>query len=809
VFAFFAVAASGCFMSVDARAASLSFTTEPANALWTEGSLVRLAAVVAGANPHFQWFKEESPVAGGTTDTLTFTSISRTNAGHYRLIASNESGAITSQVATLPVWLKANTNPPVLISAGPASDGPGLIVIFDHSMDSFSGTDKANYSITRAETGASVVISNLTTYGLNAFRLIPGLLEPGVNYILTVNNIKDTHNVSVRPNSRVTIPSTVPLLSIDATWSYNDSGVEPGSNWREINFDDSTWPSGQALFVNDQNFTTPTGTVIRTQVAVTNSAGPVITHYFRGAFQVNTLPTSGAALKTRFLADDGAIVSLNGQEIARYNMPTGEVNAATRASASGTESVWIGNLADAGPLVLGRNVMSVEVHQFSLASPNFPDISFALEASVQADSWANTPPIVLRQPTSLALAEHQTGSFFADVMAATDLQWLRNGVPIPGANRRTLNLPPVSATDDGALFSLSASNSLGAVLTDAARLTVRPDRVGPQLRGANMGTNRSQIVVTFSENLDPVTSQEIARYHITNEQGQAWNIISATQTNGGTVVLTTEPRTNGIHFVLSVDGVRDTAVAGNAVHDSCPVGYEVLHLAWDDVWKYDDSGTDLSTSWRNLDFDDSPWPQGPGLLGFEDMDTPPPEPVRTMLIPPNYRGVTYYFRKLFDFTPDPAASAIWLRYFIDDGAVFYLNGQEVRRVAVPTNQIFSTLATRSGDAFLEGPYTIPASAFASGTNLFAVEVHQVTATSDDSVFGLQLTESFDVQPLRPVRPPIEIRRDHGLLLVSWEDLASILETSETPVGPWVRAPQPTLPYPISADTPARFFRLAK
>jgi hypothetical protein len=239
------------------------------------------------------------------------------------------------------------------------------------------------------------------------------------------------------------------------------------------------------------------------------------------------------------------------------------------------------------------------------------------------------------------------------------------------------------------------------------------------------------------------------------------------------------------------------------------VGYEVLHLPWDGAWKYDDSGTDLGTSWRDLSYDDSVWAQGPGLLGFEDMDTPPAQPMRTMLPPPEFRGITYYFRKSFRFIPDPNASAIWLRYFIDDGAVFYLNGQEVRRVAVPTNQIYSTLATRGGDAFLEGPYEISRSVFAEGTNVFAVEVHQVTPVSDDSVFGLQLTESFDVQPLRPIRPPLEIQRDHGMVVISWEDLSSMLETSESALGPWVSAPQPTLPYSASPATSARFFRLVK
>src|SRR5690349_20182700 len=96
VFALFAVAVIGCLMSAGARAGTLSFTAEPANAVWTEGSFARLSAVVTGPTPHYQWFKEESPVAGGTADTLTFTSISRTNAGHYHVIVSNESGAITS-----------------------------------------------------------------------------------------------------------------------------------------------------------------------------------------------------------------------------------------------------------------------------------------------------------------------------------------------------------------------------------------------------------------------------------------------------------------------------------------------------------------------------------------------------------------------------------------------------------------------------------------------------------------------------------------------------------------------------------------
>ena len=37
-------------------------------------------------------------------------------------------------------------------------------------------------------------------------------------------------------------------------------------------------------------------------------------------------------------------------------------------------------------------------------------------------------------------------------------------------------------------------------------------------------------------------------------------------------------------------------------------------------WKYDDTGTDLGTAWRSVDFDDAGWAFGPAQLGFGDGD---------------------------------------------------------------------------------------------------------------------------------------------------------------------------------------------
>jgi hypothetical protein len=325
------------------------------------------------------------------------------------------------------------------------------------------------------------------------------------------------------------------------------------------------------------------------------------------------------------------------------------------------------------------------------------------------------------------------------------------------------------------------------------------------LLSANMGTNEALVVVTFSEPLDPSTATHLAHYGISNESGEVLSILSAVLTNGTNVMLATLPRTNGSRFILNVEGVRDTAARGNALLDQRRIGYEILHLPWEWVWRYDESGADLGTAWREPGYDDSTWPSGPSLLGFEE--SPLPEPIRTQLIPPEYRGPVYYFRTYFPFTPHPDAATVSLRYILDDGAVFFLNGVEIHRVAVPIGQNSQTLATRTVEATVEGPYEIPAGAFLNGNNSLTAEVHQNSPISADVVFGAQITEAVDVATPAIVRPRLRFSHSGGQLEMRWEPGAAILECAESLTGPWQRAPNPTIPYSAALSGAARFYRL--
>ncbi len=148
-------------------------------------------------------------------------------------------------------------------------------------------------------------------------------------------------------------------------------------------------------------------------------------------------------------------------------------------------------------------------------------------------------------------------------------------------------------------------------------------------------------------------------------------------------------------------------------------------------WRYDDSGADLGTAWREPGFDDAAWATGNGELGFGDGDE------ATVLASGN---ITYYARKTFDFTGAEPPS-LDLRLKADDGAVVYLNGVEIARDNLPEGQITSSTPAsgwRSGsdEDFME--HIVRADPLVEGQNVLAVEIHNVWSGNNDLGFDARL-----------------------------------------------------------------------
>ncbi len=162
------------------------------------------------------------------------------------------------------------------------------------------------------------------------------------------------------------------LIPRGATWRYLDDGSDQGSSWVAPAFNDSAWGMGPAhLGYGDQDEITP----------LSFGADPDdkhITTYFRHGFSVPN-PAAYTKLRLRLARDDGAVVFLNGLEVARSNMPVGLIafDTGALASQSGSdEDVF--RVIDLSPsdLLPGNNLIAVEVHQIDGTSS---DISFDLD----------------------------------------------------------------------------------------------------------------------------------------------------------------------------------------------------------------------------------------------------------------------------------------------------------------------------------------------------------------------------------------------------------------------------------------------
>ena len=157
-------------------------------------------------------------------------------------------------------------------------------------------------------------------------------------------------------------------------------------------------------------------------------------------------------------------------------------------------------------------------------------------------------------------------------------------------------------------------------------------------------------------------------------------------------------------------------------------------------WRYLDDGSDQGTAWRDPGFNDSPWATGPAQLGYGDGDE---ATVISYGPNPGNKYITYYFRYSFNVYDPSQPASLLLRLLRDDGAVVYLNGNEIERSNMPSGTInyltlsSSTVSGGEENQFFESYETL--SNLVVGTNVIAVEIHQRSTNSSDISFDLQLT----------------------------------------------------------------------
>ncbi len=153
------------------------------------------------------------------------------------------------------------------------------------------------------------------------------------------------------------------------------------------------------------------------------------------------------------------------------------------------------------------------------------------------------------------------------------------------------------------------------------------------------------------------------------------------------------------------------------------------------VWKYWDQGNTGTESWKLTDFDDSNWKSGKAQLGYGNKGE-----LTTLEYGGNANNkyITSYFRQNFNLKNKSLKQNFILTATVDDGAVIYVNGQEIGRINMPTGLItFGTLSSTYNNGQTES-MVIPFDLLREGDNLIAVEVHQTAANSSDIIFKLKV-----------------------------------------------------------------------
>lgn len=94
-------------------------TTSPAAPV-TVGKSVTLTVTADGSQPfNYQWFKDNVPVPGATTDTLVIPNFTTANAGVYYASVTNVTGSTNSNKVQLePVKVPSNATIKVTIAVG-------------------------------------------------------------------------------------------------------------------------------------------------------------------------------------------------------------------------------------------------------------------------------------------------------------------------------------------------------------------------------------------------------------------------------------------------------------------------------------------------------------------------------------------------------------------------------------------------------------------------------------------------------------------------------------------------------------------
>ena len=437
---------------------SPAITSQPTSQAVLVGQTATFSVTASGTIPlNYQWRKNGVPIGGAISATYTTPSeVISDNGSQFTVVVSDSAGSVTSNAAILAV-----TASPVApsITTQPVSQTitAGQTATFSVSA---SGTAPLSYQWRKSgtaingATGSSYTTPTESTSDNGAqFTVVVGNSAGTVTSnasTLTVNPAPVAPSITTQPASQtITAGQT-------ATFSVSASGTAPLSyQWRK---------SGTAINgATGSSYTTPAETTADSGaqfiVVITNSGGTVTSS--AAVLTVNATPVA-PSISTQ---PAGQTVAA-GQTATFSVVASGTTPLAYQWQRNGTA---IGG-ATSSSYTTPPTSSSDNGAQFTVTVIN----SVGSMASNVANLTVNIPPLVTTQPTSQTVLVGQTITFSVNATGTAPLtyQWKKNGTSINGATSSTYTTPAVTASDNGAQFTVAVANAAGTVTSNAAILTV-------------------------------------------------------------------------------------------------------------------------------------------------------------------------------------------------------------------------------------------------------------------------------------------------------------------------------------------------
>lgn len=449
-------------------AAAPVFVVHPRALVLQVGQAATFSFSATGSYPRtYQWLKDDAAIAGATGETYTIAAINTSHAGVYSVRVSNAQGGVTSLGASLTV--NAAT-PPVIFASSPsdANYTHGETVQFSVSMQ--AGSSPFTYQWKKN----GVDIAGATTANLRFAPVVPA--DEG-RYSVVVSNVAGSATsreaqLTVRAASRVAIQRQPESITIaegqSASLSVSVSGSFPVTyQWSKngtiiANATSSGYSISQVKMADAGNYSVTVSNVLGSVTstdAVLTVTPPV----------APTITRQPASQNINFGSSFGISVQASGTPPMRYQWQRNGTPIAGATSES--YSVYDAKATDGGAYTV------VVTNAAGSVTSNTASITVA----------APNPPTISQQPVAVEAAVGLNASFSARQGASgtgsLTYQWLKDGVPIAGANSLDYYITGLRDSHAG-MYSIVITGAGGSVTSQAVRLTVLPPAPpGPRSTG--------------------------------------------------------------------------------------------------------------------------------------------------------------------------------------------------------------------------------------------------------------------------------------------------------------------------------------